>query len=154
MRKLLILSLAFLMLNSCSFIGYKTLKGVSSVPKGTRVDYEKVINSAFARDYIGADIITQVEFYAMGKPNGFQVKVPKDHIIFQVVPIGREVTKKGPFGGVEMGEFVFVPKEQEELIFKLKRGDRIEMRGGTRVREAWVGSVEFIEFMATSVRRL
>ncbi|WP_299207415.1 hypothetical protein [uncultured Dokdonia sp.] len=129
------------------------MKSTSTVPAGTEVSYAKVINPAYAKDYIGADIITEVQFYTPGASNAWQTKIPKNHIVFQVIPIGGSA-KDAPFGGGALGDYVFVPKSQGDLIFNLQQGDRIQLRGGTRIRKAYIGGVELIEFIATSVTKL
>lgn len=112
-----------------------------------------MMNPAYAEDYIGADVITQVEFYSPKPSNNWQTKIPKDHIVFQVIPIEGQA-KESPFGG-RMGDYVFIPKLVGDIVFELEPGDRIELRGGTRVRKGIVvGGLAIVEFMATSVRKL
>jgi len=147
---IIILSIGFL-LTSCS--GMKTVKGSSTVASGTEVSFEKLMNSAFARDYIDADIITEVQFHAPNKSKYWQTKIPKGHIVFQVLPIGGS-PRQSPLGG-ETGDYVFIPKSKGDIVFELTAGDKIELRGGTRVRKGvLVGNVEFVEFLATSIKKL
>lgn len=137
---------------SCS--GMKTVKSTTQIPPGIKVDYEKLTNPAYAQDYIGADVITEVEFYAAKLSNSWQTKIPKDHIVFQVIPVGGQA-KDSPFGGGSLGDYVFIPKSKGDIVFELKPGDRIELRGGTRVRKSIiVNNVSVVEFVATDMRKL
>ena len=146
------LALFFAMsLTSC--ITTKTIKATSSVLAGTEVAYAKVVNPAYARDYIGADIITEVEFYSAGKARNEATKIPKGHVVFQVIPIGGS-PKDAPFGGGQLGDYVFIPKDKSDIIFDLKRGDKIRLRGGTRVQKYIINGIEIIEFVATSIQKL
>jgi hypothetical protein len=151
MKKALPIFIVIFFVASC---GYRTLSSSkSTVTSGTEVSYGKVMNPAFAREYIGADIITEVEFYANGASNTWQTKVPKKHIVFQVVQIDGTPKNSG-FGGGALGDYVFVPKSQGDLIFDLQKGDKIQLRGGTRIRKSLIGNVEIVEFVATSVSKL
>lgn len=138
-------------LTSC--ITTKTLKATASVPAGTTVNYSKVVNPAYATDYIGADIITEVEFYNAGKARNQATKIPKDHVVFQVLPIGG-TPKDAPFGGGQLGDYVFLPKDQSDIIFNLERGDKIQLRGGTRVQKYHLNGIKIIEFVATSIEKI
>ena len=153
MKKHFILSLLLsVFLLGCS--GMRTVKGNSTIPSGTRVSYERMMNPAFAEDYIGADVITEVQFYAPNPSNSWQSKVPKGHIVFQVIPLNGEA-ENSPFGGSKLGDYVYIPKSVGDIVFDLKQGDKIELRGGTRVRKAIIiGGVAIIEFVATSMRKL
>ncbi|GGI58472.1 hypothetical protein [Winogradskyella haliclonae] len=143
----------FIAISLTSCITTKTIKATSSVPAGTEVAYSKVVNPAYARDYIGADIITEVEFYSAGKARNEATKVPKGHVVFQVIPIGG-TPKDAPFGGGQLGDYVFIPKDKSDIIFDLKRGDKIQLRGGTRVQKYIINGIEIIEFVATSIQKL
>ena len=143
---------ALVLFTNCS--GYRTVSAPSSaVPSGTKVSFEKMMNSAFARDYIGADIVTEAQFYAPNLPKAWTTKVPKGYIAFQVLPVGGEAKSSG-FGTVQ-GDIVFIPKSEGDLIFDLKPGDKIELRGGARMRKGIIArSVEIVEFVASSVKKL
>jgi len=143
----------FIAISLTSCITTKTIKATSSVPAGTEVSYAKVVNPAYARDYIGADIITEVEFYSAGKARNEATKIPKGHVVFQVIPIGGS-PKNAKFGGGQLGDYVFIPKEQSDIIFDLKRGDKIQLRGGTRVQKYYLNGIEIIEFVATSIKKI
>lgn len=139
------------LLTSCS--GFRTVGNTSTVPAGTEVDFNKLMNPSFAEDYSGADIITFAEFYAPNPSNMLQTKVPKDHIVFQVVPIGQEATNS-PMGGDKIGNYVFIPKSFADIIFDFKKGDKVELRGGTRIRKSIIpGLAKIVEFKATSIKK-
>jgi len=84
----------------------------------------------------------------------WQTKVPKNHIVFQVIPVDGSA-KSSPLGGGQLGDYVFIPKDKGEIVFDLKSGDKIKLRGGTRVRKGIIaGNVEIVEFIATSITKI
>jgi len=151
--KKIVLPLLVILLSLTSCISSRKLQATATIPSGTEVQYSKVINPAYARDYIGADIVTEAEFYSAGKANNVATKVPKGHVVFQVIPIGGSA-KNAPFGGGQVGNYTFIPKSQSDIIFDLKPGDKIQLRGGTRVQKYFINGIEVIEFIAISVTKL
>jgi len=145
--------LLFITFSLTGCITTKTLQATANVPVGTTVNYSKVVNPAYARDYIGADIITEVEFYSAGKARNEATKVPRGYVVFQVLPLGG-TPKNAKFGGGELGDYVFLPKDQSDIIFNLNRGDKIQLRGGTRVQKYYLNGIEIIEFIATSIEKI
>jgi len=117
-------------------------------PPGTEVPFAKVMNEAFADDYVGCDITAKVEFVAAGgSPNnvflgmkGLEGKTP-----FRVVVPGEQ-----PGGGAfDVPPHVFLPKEKSDVIFSFKKGDLLIIRGAPIVGPK---PTREVVFSATEVR--
>ena len=96
---------------------------------GTEVPFAKVINPAFASDYVGCDITVKVQFLT-SSPSPFHwdyVKGTSGKVPFQVVVPGEQLSS-GPMG-IPPQPHVFLPKDKSEVIFSLKTGDQIFLRG-------------------------
>lgn len=121
--------------------------GNTCPPPATEVPFAKVMNEAFAADYVGCDITSKVEFVAAGgTPNylwrsvkGLEGKTP-----FRVVAPGQE--SGGPF---DIPPHVFLPKDQSDIIFSFKKGDLLIIRGAPLVGTK---PLRQIVFLATEVR--
>ena len=114
--------------------GYVQLTNTSSVniPPGTTVPFAKIMDQAFASDYIGCDVFTIAEFIESGTM-GAAIQYPMDGMVaFRCRPPGTG-GEKHPFGG--MGKLIVIPKEQSDLVFTLKSGDMIKLRGCTSVSQ-------------------
>jgi hypothetical protein len=117
-------------------------------PPGREVPFVKVMNEAFAADYVGCDITSKVEFVAAGgTPNymwssikGLEGKAP-----FRVVAPGQQ-PGTGPF---DIPPHVFMPKDKSDVIFSFKKGDALIVRGAPLVG---VKPLRQIVFSATEVR--
>ena len=103
--------------------------GNTCPPPGTEVLFAKVINDAFASDYVGCDITVKVQFltpqaspYHWDYVQGTSGKIP-----FQVVAPGQQ-PESGPLGPSPQPH-VFVSKDKADVVFSLKRGDLIILRG-------------------------
>jgi hypothetical protein len=115
---------------------------------GTEVPFAKVMNEAFAADYVGCDITSKVEFVAAGgTPNylwrslkGLEGKAP-----FRVVVPGQQ-PGGGPF---DIPPHVFLPKDKSDVIFSFKKGDLLIIRGAPLVGAK---PLRQIVFLATEVR--
>jgi hypothetical protein len=123
------------------------LAGTCPAP-GTEVPFAKAMNEAFAADYVGCDITARVEFFAAGgTPNyiwsslkGLDGKVP-----FRVVVPGQHPGNE-PF---DIPPHVFLPKDKSDIVFTLKKGDLLIIRGAPMVGTKPVRQIVFI---ATEVR--
>lgn len=150
--------LLLVLLTSCS--GYSTVQAprTSTVPPGTSVPFARVINPGFAEQYVGADVITEVQFFAPTPSQQWQVPIPRDHMVFQVVAPGGQ-PGSNPLSREPLGEYVVAPKSFADLIFSLRPGDILELRGGTIVRKTSGivrlsgADVTLVVFQATSVRK-
>jgi len=121
----------------------------SSVDPGTEVPFSKVMTPGFAEEYVGADIVTKADFFASGM-GAWTMDIPKGYMVFQALPPGVQ-GKTDPLSGQAKGEFVLIPKTAGELIFELRPGDPIILRGGTEVIKGM--GLHLVKFIATSVQK-
>jgi hypothetical protein len=113
---------------------------------GTEVPFAKVINEAFAPDYVGCDITTRVQFVAAGgTPNYYwgRVKGTDGKAPFRVVVPGDQ-PGTGPF---DIPPHVFLPKDKADVIFSFKKGDLLIIRGAPSVGPPGIP----VAFIATEV---
>ncbi len=142
MSQLLFAGVIILLLTVSAFAGN------TCPPAGTEVPFAKVMNEAFAADYVGCDIASKVEFVAAGgTPNylwgsikGLEGKAP-----FRVVVPGQQ-PGGGPF---DIPPHVFLPKDKSDVIFSFKKGDLLIIRGAPVVGAK---PLRQIVFLATEVR--
>ena len=121
----------------------------SSVAPGTEVPFSKVMTPGFAEEYIGADIVTKADFFASGM-GAWTMDISKDYMVFQALPPGGQ-GKADPLSGQAKGKFVLIPKTAGEVIFEVKPGDPIILRGGTEVIKGM--GLHQVKFIATSVKK-
>lgn len=153
---LLMLTLA-LTIMSCSVTKTVKAKGIT-VPSGTEVPFGKVSNESFAENYIGADVIINCRFLSSSTTASYTTKKPpKNHFAFQVVGEDTEPSKNELTGAIE-GMVVFAPLSFSDMIFSLKKGDKLTLRGGTLVTKLTMGAISgvntrYVHFVATSVTK-
>lgn len=145
-----VISIIFL-LSGC--FGFKEVgKSENCPPSGTEVQFEKVMNPAFAEDYVGCDIITKAQFYASGQGNYVLTTTSDDYVVNRFLPINSS-GEKNAFSGETNSYFVAVPKDQSNLFFELKQGDLLELRGGTHVSSSSLASgIKEVVFFVTSAK--
>lgn len=150
-KKFIIITIISLALSSC--FSPRALTNVADESlAGTEVEFKKMMNLAFAKEYIDADVITNVEFYD-ANPNRMEyLKIPKGHLAFQVLPLNG-TPKANALGGGEGGYHVFIPKDLGAIVFDLKKGDKIKLRGGTYVTKfgGFGTTQETVNFKASSI---
>jgi hypothetical protein len=148
-----IISLTTLMFLSCS--GFKESDVSDKCPNaGTEVQFAKLMNPGFAEDYVGCDIITTAQFIASGVGENVLYTSMKDRVVFRCLPQGVTGEKNSLSGEIE-ANFVVIPKVLSDLVFKLKPGDLIKLRGGNSVYSATVGgNYKEIVFVASSIERI
>jgi RNase P/RNase MRP subunit p29 len=128
----------------------------SNIPPGTIVPFGKISNDGFAENYIDADVIVNCVFLSPQSTAGYTIKkLPKNHFAFQVT--GEEIElKTNELTGLVEVLTVFAPKEYSDMIFELKKGEKIQLRGGTIVTKLVIGSIgganaRYIHFKATEI---
>jgi hypothetical protein len=116
-------------------------------PPGTEVPFAKVMNEAFAADYVGCDITSKVEFVAAGGTPSYSwgLKGTTGKAPFRIVVPGQQVGGGGPF---DLPPHAFIAKDKAEVIFSFRRGDLLILRGAPSV------SAHEIAFIATDVRKV
>lgn len=156
LSKLLLLLLITLFISSCSVTKEVKAKNVT-IPSGTVVPFGKISNEAFAENYIGADVVIHCVFLSPQSTASFTTKrPPKNHFSFQVVGDDIDPVKNELTGAIE-GVVVFAPMEYSDLVFGLKKGDNITIRGGTLVTKLGLGgaisgiNTRYVHIKATSI---
>ncbi|WP_299223834.1 hypothetical protein [uncultured Psychroserpens sp.] len=158
MKKLFSLSLITILaiLSSCSPTRVVQSTG-TNVPSGTNVPFSKISNGSFAEEYIGADVIVECQLLSQSSAMAqySTKKIPDGHFAFEVTNSDVDVKRNELTGAME-GLVVFAPNSYSDLIFSLKKGDKLKLRGGTLVTKARGGKLyginsRYIHFVATSV---
>jgi hypothetical protein len=125
-----------------------TSKKTTDIPVGTEVKFNKIINPSFAEKYIGAEIVTYVEFYDTNPVKSTFLKIPNGYIAFRAVNIGESET-------IDQWSAtnIFLPENKSDLIFELKKGQKIKLTGGTHiVRAETMGmKTEVISILAKTI---
>ena len=155
--QLLLALILTLTIVSCSVTKTIKAKGIT-VPSGTEVPFGKVSNETFAENYIGADVIVNCRFLSSSTTSSFTTKKPpKSHFAFQVV--GEDVNpNKNELTGAIEGMVVFAPLSYSDMVFSLKKGDKLTLRGGTLVTKLTMGAISgvntrYVHFVATEVTK-
>lgn len=137
----------------------KTVKAKNvTVVSGTIVPFAKISNEAFAENYIGADVIVDCVFLSSQSTASYSNKrPPKNHFAFQVVGEGVNPTKNELTGAIE-GIVVYAPLQYSDLVFGLKKGDKLTLRGGTLVTKLAIGAISgintrYVHFKATIIKK-
>jgi hypothetical protein len=129
-----------------------------TVAAGTVVPFAKVMQPSFAADYVDGDIITVAEFMASGLGGWSDILMygcysQNDVVVFRCQAPGA-VGEKNPLSGEVKGEFVVIPKNESDIVFTLKAGELVRLRGGTSIRRIHPDN-EYTEifFEATSIEK-
>lgn len=138
------------LLSSVAIVLLVTMSAVASnkcPAPGTEVPFAKVMNEAFAPDYVGCDITAKVEFVAAGGTPNYHwgMKEVEGKAPFRVVAPGQQAGS-GPF---DIPPHVFLPKDKSDVIFSFKKGDSLIVRGAPFVGPK---PLRFIVFLATEVQ--
>lgn len=117
-------------------------------PKGSVVLLTKAMNDAFIKDFEKCDIVVEATFYKMGienyKPGGYDTK---GNATFQVLAHGE---KPHAIFNNSYGTFAGTPKSRSGVLFDLKEGDKIRLRGAP-IRYSTFGTKTAAVFHAESV---
>lgn len=133
-------------------------QSATSQPTNTDNDFvslDKVMNPAFARDYIDKPVRVKARFIGSGQTQGWifstiPPKVMEGRVAFRVSAPDQLVGPEAPFGSVP--PHVFIDKEKSGLVFELKSGDLIFLKGSTVVGRAQ--SFTQVVFVATSIEKV
>ena len=107
-------------------------------PDGTTVAFNKIVNAAFVNDYMGCNVTTTATFLTTGTyQTGIEANA--DYIMISASPPGET-----------FGRAVALPKKSNDLVFALKAGQTIILKGGTA--QSLGGNVLPL-FVATSISR-
>ena len=153
--KLLAMLITLLFFANCSVTKSVKAKNVTVAP-GTVVPFAKISNEAFAENYIGADVIVDCVFLSSQSTASYTNKrPPKNHFAFQVVGDDVNPTKNELTEALE-GMVVYAPLHYSDLVFGLKKGDKLTLRGGTLVTKLTMGAISgintrYVHLKATSI---
>ena len=125
----------------------------TTVAAGTEIPFSKLMQPAFASDYRDCDIITVAEFVASGL-GAWATSYPlNEKVVFRCLPPG-VAGEKNPLSGEVKADFVSIPKEKSDLVFSLRPGDLVRLRGGTFVSKIHpMSTYTEIFFEATSIEK-
>ena len=111
------------------------------------------MNTSFIKDFKGCDIVVEATFLQMGTPQGYRVGGydTKKNTTFQVLEPGG--VPQSAFGQ-SVGTFAGTTKENSTILFQLKQGDVILLRGSPVKLKAMFGlSSSAAIFHANSLSR-
>ena len=118
-------------------------------PPGTSVSLAKAVSDAFVNDYKDCDIAVDATFYKMGNA-GYRLRYDtKANVTFQVLEPGGSPRSQL---GRSFGIFAGIAKAQSALLFELKEGDAVVLRGAP-VRQSVLGTSLGGLFHASSVAK-
>jgi hypothetical protein len=126
-----ILGLFSFVLGCAGAKGASVAKGpsVTCPPEGTEVPFAKLMNSGFRKEYNRCVVMTKVSFLTTAQKMGCGCCGGKKGFTnFQAVPPG-QAGEKNPLTGAMSGEVVYIANSKSDLVFELKPGDMIEMKG-------------------------
>ena len=113
--------------------------------------YSKVFNPAFSQDYKKEPVVIIGEFFSpkAWEPYIFPSKVRK-YVMFQCVDIGSQ-TKSDPLSGENRGDLFCIDKENSDIIFTLKKGDKLKITGTTYTYTNF--GINSVFFIATKIEK-
>ena len=119
-------------------------------PPGTVTPLTKAMNDSFIKDYKECDIVVEATFFKMGN-DGYKLGKydTKANTTFQVLEPGG--APQSQFG-MSFGTFAGTPKSKSAMLFELKQGDPILLRGAP-IRYSVFGTRVAAVFHAESVTR-
>ena len=83
------------------------------------------------------------------------VKPPENHFAFEVAVKSND--SDADLNTVNEGLIVFAPMQYADLVFDLKRGDNIQMRGGTLIIKVGLSLYKIndrtVHFVATEIKK-
>jgi len=161
MKKLLSMPLILSILLVCSCNPTRVVQSTgSTIPSGTNVPFSKISNESFAEQYIGADVFVECQLLSQSSTMAqySTKKILEGHFAFEVTSEDIDVKKNELTGALE-GLVVFAPNSYSDLIFSLKKGDKLKLQGGTLVTKMRGGKIyginsRYIHFVATSIEKL
>jgi hypothetical protein len=125
-------------------------------PAGTQVPLTKAMSPSFIGDFKGCDIVVEATFFQMGTPQGFKLGGydVKKNTTFQVLEPGG-TPQAFPFSNEGSGTFAGIPKANSQILFELKKGETLLLRGAPVKLKTMFGlaSIGAAIFHAESVTR-
>ena len=133
-------------------------KSVEKQANAEFVPFIKIMNEAFAKDYVGKSVKTKVRFVASGQTQNWvfgaiPANVMKDKMTFRVFD---EATNSSEATSGSVLPHIFTSKENADFIFGLKKGDSLIITGSPVVGSQSIGNggnYTQIIFVATSIEK-
>lgn len=118
------------------------------------VPFAKIMEPAFAEDYVDTDITTEVQFIATGKGAWVSGTInkyeKKKYIVFRALPPGY-TGEKNPLSGEIMANFILIPKDKSDFVFSARTGDILVIRGRPLIEKSFGDT--WIYFIASSATK-
>jgi len=122
-------------------------------PDPIEQNYNKVLNNAFLKDFEKCPVIITAEFLKTGGAKMFSYgKSVENLAMFQCVNVGGKPSP-APLSGESIGDLFCINKENSDIIFTLKQGDKIKLTGVTVINE-YSGLELFHYFLASNIEKL
>ena len=145
MYKLLILTFLLPMYTMVSF--------GQDCPKPTKESYQKVMSSAFAKDYNKCPVIITGRYLKEGFLNGMKKPFKlRKMFFFQCVEEGKKGTKQ-PLQTDPVGDFFVIEKDKADIIFSFSQGDKVEITGST-FTQRYMGIKLSTFFIVTDIKKV
>lgn len=94
-------------------------------------NYKKVMNPVFSENYRNCPVKIKAEFLREGYIRGYRKpKKLKKKVFFQCVA-DNGIPQETMLPGLTSGNFFVIEKEKSDVIFELKKGDKLEIVGTT-----------------------
>lgn len=139
--------------NSAAVIKTPPIQTSNNCPTPIEQNYNKVLNNAFLKDFEKCPVIITAEFLKTGGAKMFSYgKSVENLAMFQCVNVGGKPSA-APLSGESIGDLFCINKENSDIIFTLKQGDKIKLTGVTVINE-YSGLELFHYFLASKIEKL
>lgn len=115
--------------------------------------YSKVFNPAFSEDFKDEEVVITGEFFKpkAWEPYMYPSKVKK-YVMFQCVDVGSQ-GNSDPLSGETRGDLFCIDKSKADVIFTLKKGDKLKLTGKTYTYSYGNNLFNMVFFMTTTVEK-
>jgi len=121
-------------------------------PDPVMEDYTKVLNTAFAKDYVKCPVIIEGMFLQCDLVSGYKPpKKLKKMFFFQCYDI--EAGPNTSFGNQQYGDYFAINKDQADKILSFQKGDKLKLTGSTYIYSI-MGTVANIFFVVEEVEKV
>ncbi|MCR4321914.1 MAG: hypothetical protein NUV74_16460 [Candidatus Brocadiaceae bacterium] len=118
------------------------------------VPFAKVMEPAFAEDYVNTDITTEVQFVATGKGSNYSKTINKyekmKYITFRALPPG-QLGEKNPLSDEIEAQLIGIPKDKSDSVFSARAGDILIIKDRPVIEK--LGDFTFVIFIASSAMK-
>jgi len=122
-------------------------------PDPIKEKYLKVTSLEFAKEFENCPVTIEAEFLSTGYLSGYRKpRKLRKMFYFQCVKVGEEGKKQG-FNNVISGQFFVIEKDKADLVFNLKKGDKLELTG-TSFTQNYFGTKIAVFFKVSGIKKL